>query len=323
MSLSDFATEMNRLGRDKVPFLFLVDFEMEKPLLIRLTDVTREKMIFDVNGMRNHDGRFNAEGTAIIEKKPESWTSYKKKFDNVFRRLEYGDSFLTNLTISTEIVINRTLRDIFFQSSAKYKLLVEDEFLVFSPETFIQIKDGKIFSFPMKGTIDAAIPGAEERILSDRKETSEHVTIVDLIRNDISQIATDVQVTRFRYIDKIRTSSKTLLQVSSEIVGQLENGYLGQLGNILVKLLPGGSVSGAPKSRTLEIIRQTEVEKRGYYTGVFGIFDGESLDSGVMIRFIEKQGAKYFYRSGGGITTQSKGESEYQEAIDKVYVPIN
>jgi para-aminobenzoate synthetase component 1 len=314
---------MNRLGLDKVPFLFLVDFEMEKPLLIRLTDVTREKMIFDVNGMRNHDGRFNAEGTAIIEKKPESWTSYKKKFDNVFRRLEYGDSFLTNLTISTEIVINRTLRDIFFQSSAKYKLLVEDEFLVFSPETFIQIKDGKIFSFPMKGTIDAAIPRAEERILSDRKETSEHVTIVDLIRNDISQIATDVQVTRFRYIDKIRTSSKTLLQVSSEIVGQLENGYLGQLGNILVKLLPGGSVSGAPKSRTLEIIRQTEVEKRGYYTGVFGIFDGESLDSGVMIRFIEKQGAKYFYRSGGGITTQSKGESEYQEAIDKVYVPIN
>jgi para-aminobenzoate synthetase component I len=323
MSLSDFATEMNRLGRDKVPFLFLVDFEMEKPLLIRLTDVTREKMIFDVNGIRNHDGRFNAEGTAIIEKKPESWTSYKKKFDNVFRRLEYGDSFLTNLTISTEIVINRTLRDIFIQSSAKYKLLVEDEFLVFSPETFIQIKDGKIFSFPMKGTIDAAIPRAEERILSDRKETSEHVTIVDLIRNDISQIATDVQVTRFRYIDKIRTSSKTLLQVSSEIVGQLENGYLGQLGNILVKLLPGGSVSGAPKSRTLEIIRQTEVEKRGYYTGVFGIFDGESLDSGVMIRFIEKQGAKYFYRSGGGITTQSKGESEYQEAIDKVYVPIN
>jgi para-aminobenzoate synthetase component 1 len=323
MSLSDFATEMNRLGRDKVPFLFLVDFEMEKPLLIRLTDVTREKMIFDVNGIRNHDGRFNAEGTAIIEKKPESWTSYKKKFDNVFRRLEYGDSFLTNLTISTEIVINRTLRDIFFQSSAKYKLLVEDEFLVFSPETFIQIKDGKIFSFPMKGTIDAAIPRAEERILSDRKETSEHVTIVDLIRNDISQIATDVQVTRFRYIDKIRTSSKTLLQVSSEIVGQLENGYLGQLGNILVKLLPGGSVSGAPKSRTLEIIRQTEAEKRGYYTGVFGIFDGESLDSGVMIRFIEKQGAKYFYRSGGGITTQSKGESEYQEAIDKVYVPIN
>ena len=149
------------------------------------------------------------------------------------------------------------------------------------------------------------------------------MTIVDLIRNDISQVATDVQVTRFRYIDKIKTSSKTLLQVSSEIVGLLGDGYFGRLGDILVRLLPGGSVSGAPKSRTLEIIRQTEAEKRGFYTGVFGIFDGESLDSGVMIRFIEKQGSKYFYRSGGGITTQSNGESEYQEAIDKVYVPIN
>jgi para-aminobenzoate synthetase component 1 len=141
------------------------------------------------------------------------------------RRLEYGDSFLTNLTIKTEVTINRPLRDIFFQSRAKYKLLFGDEFLVFSPETFIQIREGRIFSFPMKGTIDAAIPGAEEKILSDIKETSEHVTIVDLIRNDLSQVATDVRVMRFRYVDKIQTSSKTLLQVSSEIVGRLEDGY--------------------------------------------------------------------------------------------------
>ncbi|HMG93169.1 MAG TPA: aminodeoxychorismate synthase component I [Chryseolinea sp.] len=323
MSISDFATEMNRLGRDKVPFLFLVDFEMEKPLLFNLAEVAGDKIMFDVNGIKNHDGGPGAGGPTIVEKKPEPWISYKRKFDDVFRRLEYGDSFLTNLTIRTEIVLDRSIRDIFFQSRAKYKLLFGDDFLVFSPETFIQIKGGKIFSFPMKGTIDAAIHGAEEKILNDLKETSEHVTIVDLIRNDISQIATEVQVTRFRYIDKIRTSSKTLLQVSSEIVGQLESGYLGELGNILVRLLPGGSVSGAPKSRTLEIIRQTEMEKRGFYTGVFGIFDGESLDSGVMIRFIERQGSKYFYRSGGGITTQSNPESEYQEAIDKVYVPIN
>jgi para-aminobenzoate synthetase component 1 len=65
-----------------------------------------------------------------------------------------------------------------------------------------------------------------------------------------------------------------------------------------------------------------EGEKRGFYTGVFGYFDGQDLDSGVMIRFIERRGDKYFYRSGGGITTQSVVESEYQEAIDKVYVPV-
>ncbi len=97
---------------------------------------------------------------------------------------------------------------------------------------------------------------------------------------------------------------------------------MNQLGDILLKLLPAGSVSGAPKPRTLEIIKEVEEERRGYYTGVFGYFDGSVLDSGVMIRFIENTAGKFFYRSGGGITTQSVVESEYQEVIDKVYVPV-
>ena len=83
------------------------------------------------------------------------------------------------------------------------------------------------------------------------------------------------------------------------------------------------SVSGAPKQKTNEIIRQAEGAKRGFYTGVFGYFDGENLDSGVMIRYIEHVHGKYFYRSGGGITTQSDAMAEYQEALDKVYVPVD
>ena len=80
------------------------------------------------------------------------------------------------------------------------------------------------------------------------------------------------------------------------------------LGSILLKLLPAGSVSGAPKPKTLEIIKAVEGEVREYYTGVFGYFNGNDLDSGVMIRFIENREGKYFYRSGGGITTQSDVE---------------
>jgi para-aminobenzoate synthetase component 1 len=151
---------------------------------------------------------------------------------------------------------------------------------------------------------------------------AEHVTIVDLIRNDLSQVASNVTVTRFRYIDEVKTAAKNLFQVSSEICGTLDSDYMNQLGDILLKLLPAGSVSGAPKPRTLEIIREVEQETRGYYTGVFGYFDGNTLDSGVMIRFIENKKGKFFYRSGGGITTQSVVESEYQEVIDKVYVPV-
>src|SRR5690606_17991853 len=145
-------------------------------------------------------------------------------------------------------------------------------------------------------TIDATTPDARQKILSDKKELAEHVTIVDLIRNDVSQVATKVSVARFRYVEELKTSTKNLLQVSSEITGQLPPDYRSHLGDILVKLLPAGSVSGAPKARTLEIIREAEGKLRGYYTGVFGWYDGNSLDSGVMIRYIEKNGEDYVYR---------------------------
>jgi para-aminobenzoate synthetase component I len=323
MTISAFTQEMNILGQARVPFLFMVDFEMEKPVLLKLSDVDPARILFDINGFTNVEKTSKAPGEITVEKFPISRQAYQEKFEKVLSHLEYGDSFLTNLTIKTEIKVDHSLADIFSLSHAKYKLLVEDQFLVFSPEIFVQVKDGHIFSYPMKGTIDASIPNAEKKILSNKKEVSEHITMVDLIRNDLSQVASEVHVTRFRYVEEIRTDSKPLLQVSSEIVGQLEDQYLSRLGDILVRLLPAGSVSGAPKTKTVAIIKSVEEEKRGYYTGVFGVFNGKNLDSGVMIRFIERLDGKYFYRSGGGITTQSTLASEYQEAIDKVYVPVN
>lgn len=174
----------------------------------------------------------------------------------------------------------------------------------------------------MKGTIDAGLPDAGKSILENEKESREHNTIVDLIRNDLSMITEKVRVTNFRYITKIKTHKNELLQVSSEITGKLPPDWKNNFGNLLLKLLPAGSVSGAPKQKTLEIIRETEGQKRGYYTGVFGIFDGESLDSAVMIRYIEKTVDGYRYRSGGGITALSVEEEEYTELIDKIYVPV-
>jgi len=86
---------------------------------------------------------------------------------------------------------------------AKYKLLFKNQFLVFSPETFVQIQDGVISSCPMKGTLDASIPNALQLLTDNPKEKAEHSTIVDLIRNDLSIVATDVRVRRFRYIEEI------------------------------------------------------------------------------------------------------------------------
>ena len=90
----------------------------------------------------------------------------------------------------------------------------------------------------MKGTIDAAIPGAEKRILEDPKEKAEHYTIVDLIRNDLSHVSKNVEVRKFRYLDKVVTPEKSLLQVSSEIMGELDSGYEQRMGDILFQMLP-------------------------------------------------------------------------------------
>ena len=175
----------------------------------------------------------------------------------------------------------------------------------------------------MKGTIDATIHNARSIILENKKEKAEHNTIVDLIRNDLSIVSKNVKLEEYRYIDLIQTNNKDLLQVSSKITGELDNDYTNKIGSILFSLLPAGSISGAPKKKTVEIINESEIAVRGYYTGVGGYFDGKNLDSFVLIRFIEKEGDSFYFRSGGGITYMSKAEDEYQEVIQKIYVPTN
>ncbi len=313
---------LNQCGQERVPFLFMVDFEMEEALASRMSEVDSKQILFDFQGFTNA-GSETLNDNPVLVRTPIPENEYQKKFDEVMAHLHRGDSFLTNLTIKTEIQSNVSLRALFFTARAKYKIFHNNHFLVFSPETFVRIENDMIYSNPMKGTIDASLPHAREIILADQKEFSEHITIVDLIRNDLAQVANEVMVTKFRYVEELKTSNKSLLQVSSEIAGKLQGDYWSGLGDLLAALLPAGSVSGAPKAKTLEIIRNAENEKRGYYTGVAGYFDGKKLDSCVMIRFIEQAGDKLYYRSGGGITTQSIASKEYQEAIDKVYVPLN
>lgn len=322
MILTEFTRQLNEWGKTGTPFLFLIDFELQKPLAFRLEAIDPAVLRFNLNGFTNHQITPHSNNQVEIRSSPISLPAYQQKFEKVYKHLAYGDSFLTNLTIRTPIEVNKSLDELFVLSEAKYKLFYRNEFLVFSPESFVKIKKGRIFSYPMKGTIDASVPNAEAIILSDQKEMAEHITIVDLIRNDLSMVAENVCVSKFRYIDKIKTHAGTLLQVSSEIVGDLPLGFQEHIGTILVSLLPAGSVSGAPKRKTVEIIQDAEGEARGYYTGVMGYFDGEHLDSAVMIRYIEQVSNKLYYRSGGGITTQSTCEKEYQEALAKVYVPV-
>lgn len=314
-----FIDELNHLGKIREPFLFIIDFEGLSPVVFPLNKIP-DSIRFSLPGYIGHANPDSVKKKIHLHKWPILFSDYLKAFNRVIYHLRQGNSYLVNLTFSTPIDTNLSLEEIYELSEAPYKLLFKDRFVVFSPESFVKINGGVIRSYPMKGTIDASVPDAERKVMEDPKESAEHTTIVDLIRNDLSKVADQVEVARYRYIDRIRTLDQEILQVSSEIRGHLPDDFWPDIGNILDALLPAGSISGAPKKRTLEIIGEAEPEPRGYYTGVFGIFDGHDLDSAVMIRFIEQTGTGLIYRSGGGITHLSDPAAEYREMLDKVYL---
>jgi para-aminobenzoate synthetase component 1 len=142
------------------------------------------------------------------------------------------------------------------------------------------------------------------------------------MRNDLGIVGTDVKVEKFRYVEKIKAGRKELLQVSSKITAKLEETWRDSIGTLLDNLTPAGSVTGTPKKSTVNIINDVENYDRGFYTGIFGLFDGKDLRSGVMIRFIEDQNGILMYKSGGGITIDSDAKSEHEELIDKIYLPF-
>lgn len=316
----DFVHKVNDYTQKGIPFLFVIDFEKEKPFVCKLSELNDENIFYSIHGNGNMQGLISK--IKNIDINPVSKAVYSKAFNQVKNQLLIGNSYLTNLTFPSKIQSSYSLKELIFGAKAPYKLFFKDQFISFSPETFIKIKENKIFTFPMKGTIDSSVKNAKEQILNDKKETYEHNTIVDLMRNDLAMVADNISIKRFRYIDKIKTQKGEILQVSSEIQGELPTNWKTNFGNLLLKLLPAGSISGAPKPKTIEIIQQAEQQKRGYYTGVFGVFDGENVDSAVLIRYIEKDGEQLVYRSGGGITSKSDVDFEYEELLQKVYLPI-
>ncbi|NBH75680.1 aminodeoxychorismate synthase component I [Rodentibacter pneumotropicus] len=317
--MQHFIRQANRYGAQSLPFFFLIDFEQQKPLIFPLEEASKQGIYFDIQGKTNYIGQ--AYQAISIEKYPVSFTQYRQSFELVQQQLQQGNSYLLNLTYPTEITGNIDFESLFYQAVAPYKLWLKNQFVCFSPECFINIQDNKIFTYPMKGTINATLPDAENQLLNDEKEQREHYTIVDLMRNDLAMVASNIQVTKFRYVDRIATQKGEILQTSSEICGELDEKWQENIGNLLATLLPAGSISGAPKEKTVQIIQQAEHQPRGYYTGIFGLFDGKNLQSAVAIRFISQVGEKYYFHSGGGITIQSRLEDEYQELLEKVYLP--
>jgi len=311
MNLRD---KLNHFGKHKIPFFFIISYDKKDWDIFPLDSLPKD-ILFDINQKNNQSHNLK------LTKNPISFFNYEKMFNKVIQNIKAGNTYLLNLTTQTNISNKYDLKQIYENSNAKYKLYYKNKFISFSPESFIKINNDTINTFPMKGTISNKIKNAKDKILNDKKELAEHIMIVDLLRNDLNIVSKNVKVKKFRYIDKIKAGNQELLQVSSHITGGLQNNWNEHIGDIILPLLPAGSITGTPKKKTIELIKNIEQNDRKFFTGIWGIYDGKTLDSSVLIRFIENNNNNFIYKSGGGITLDSDCKSEYNEMLDKVYIP--
>jgi para-aminobenzoate synthetase component 1 len=188
-----------------------------------------------------------------------------------------------------------------------------------SPERFLKINGGIIETCPIKGTIERGKDPDEDRrmirrLRSSAKDKAEHVMIVDLERNDLGKVCTfgSVAVKEF---EAIKTYS-TLHHMVSRIEGRIKKHVPAVEG--IEALFPGGSITGAPKVRAMEIIDELEPTVRGIYTGAIGYIDfGGNADFNIPIRTAVVAGGTIHYQSGGGIVADSDPEKEYNETLLK------
>lgn len=313
---------INNFAKKKVPFFFCIDYEKENGDVFATKENSTQNYRFSFPNLKD----IHLPISCSIHAEKLEYDKFYKSFCLLQEKMQQGYSWLANLTFSVPIQLTGQLIDFYYCAQAPYRVYKKDSFLSFSPESFVKIRQDRIESSPMKGTKEVKkggdVQAAIKELLASEKELAEQYTITDLLRNDLSRVARKVRVEKFRYVDKIETKDKIILQTSTLIAGYLPLNYQNYLGNILWELLPAGSVSGAPKKETVNILKEIEKEKRGFYCGIAGYFDGESLDSCVLIRFIEKRENQFFYRTGAGITVNSLAEDEYQEILSKIYVPI-
>lgn len=314
---------MNDLAEQAVPFLFIIDYDAKRAVVEPESEVDANELKYCFNGIGNATQTSHPTNNDIEWRiEPPTEAEYQHSFNIVRNAMLAGNSYLANLTCRVGLQTNLSLLDLYHVANARYRLWMKDKLVCFSPETFVKISQGEISSYPMKGTAEDVSPLSAEQLLANEKEAAEHATIVDLIRNDLSMVASNVRVERYRYVERLNTHRGPLLQTSSEIKGQLMPHLTQRPGDVIFSQLPAGSITGAPKKKTVEIITEAENYHRDFYTGVMGRWDNGELDSAVMIRFIDQHDGKLYFKAGGGITAKSNWKDEYHEVIEKVYAPI-
>lgn len=251
---------------------------------------------------------------------------YMRAISRMREYIRDGDMYIANMTRNVwcdnyddSFSIYENLRTINPAPFAAYMDCGDFQIISSSPERFMYVQDRKVYTRPIKGTrprgenIEEDNKNREE-LMNSEKDKSELLMIVDLERNDLSKVCKASSVT-VKDLFKIEEYA-TVFHLVSEIEGELEDGVSSV--KCIRECYPGGSITGAPKIRAMEIIEELEGLKRNIYTGCIGYFDLRgNCDFNIAIRTIIKKSNKAYFGVGGGITYESDAEAEWYETIDK------
>lgn len=252
---------------------------------------------------------------------------YHSKFAAIHRYLKSGDCYQINLAQRFSAQYQGSEWQAYLKldqaNKAPFSAFIRTDdcaILSVSPERFLQLENGKIETKPIKGTRPRGSTPEEDKanaveLANASKDQAENLMIVDLLRNDIGRVSTpgSVQVPKLFDIE----SFAAVHHLVSTVVGKLEAKY--NPCNLLRACFPGGSITGAPKVRAMEIIEELEPNRRSIYCGSIGYISAHGkMDTSITIRTLVAKQNKIYAWAGGGIVADSQCDDEYQETYDKL-----
>lgn len=254
------------------------------------------------------------------------WESYRAAFDRIQHYIREGDCYQVNLAQRFAAPVEGDawaaylgMRQVSPAPFSAYLNLPDVHILSVSPERFLKVEARRVETRPIKGTRPRAADSRQDRanaeeLLSSVKDRAENLMIVDLLRNDIGKNCLPGSVRADRMFEL--ESYSNVHHLVSTVTGRLAQGH--DALHLLRGCFPGGSITGAPKLRAMEIIEELEPHRRGVYCGAIGYigFDG-NMDTNIAIRTAVVAGDEISFHAGGGIVADSEAEREYRETLDK------
>ncbi|ATZ66524.1 aminodeoxychorismate synthase component I [Acinetobacter haemolyticus] len=271
----------------------------------------------------------------LVSKCHPRWSKqqYMDAFDEVQEYIKAGDCYQINLTQEFKAKVEgsllsqaQALWDLTHAPYAGYLNISNFELLSCSPELFIEFQaERKIKTRPIKGTMPRFNDPEQDQISKNKlsqseKDQAENVMIVDLLRNDLSVYAEigSVETTKLFEIESFNQVHHMVSEITATLKEEINPMQM------LLSALPGGSITGAPKIRAMQIIEELEGAPRGAYCGSLGYFNFDGTGRwNILIRSIQKYQNELSMWAGGGITIASDAEAEYQECFDKISAMID